>query len=146
MPIQDLFVYQAPNDGTAPRYKAITDAWGKCHHILDRILENFVAVESPPAPTHENYAEINAACKAFSEVIQKVCPPSADRDAAERCVRLARMKANEAMRPSLPGCTAFWAQQVAFSAFTELLNAKLQANAAVALALPPELPPLETCP
>ena len=143
MPNPDLFVYHPPTPETAPRYEAITDAWGKCHHILDRILGNFVVVDPPAVPTHENYAEINAACKAFYEVIQKVCPPSADRAAAERCVRLARMKANEAMRPSLPGCTAFWAQQVAVSALTELLNAKLQANASIALALPDELPAWE---
>jgi len=143
MPNPDLFVYHAPNSDTEPRYKAIADSWGWCHRILDRVMENFVVIESPAVPTPDAYAEVNAACKAFYDVIQKVCPPSADRSAAERCVRLARMKANEAMHSSLPGGTKLWSKEVAFSAFVELLNAKLQANASIALALPHELPAWE---
>jgi len=143
MPNPDLFVYHAPNSDTAPRYKAIADAWGRCHRILDRVMENFVAIEPPAVPTPDAYAEVNAACKAFYDVIQKVCPPSADRSAAERCVRLARMKANEAMCPMHENCTADLPGKLGEAALMELLNAKHQAAASIALALPHELPAWE---
>lgn len=141
MPNPDLFVYHAPNPETAPRYEAITDAWVKCHHAVSHVL--VIALNSTRVPESSDYESINAECKAFFDVVQKVCPPSADRSAAERCIRLARMKANEAMRPTLSGAGPLWKQDVANLALGELLNAKLQANASIALALPNELPAWE---
>lgn len=135
MPNPDLFVYHAPNAETLPRYKAIATEFEVCCNVFSRVLVPFTMPGR--TPERSDYEAINAACKAFHAVIQKVCPPSVDRAAAERCVRLARMKANEAMRPLLP------LKLVAESAFMELLNAKLQANASIALALPNELPAWE---
>lgn len=135
MPNPDLFVYHPPTPETAPRYQVIAREFESCRDVFARVLTPFVTPGHTPTPS--DYEAVNAACKAFHALIQKVCPPSEDRAAAERCVRLARMKANEAMRPSLP------VKLVAESAFLELLNAKLQANASIALALPHELPAWE---
>lgn len=135
MPSPDLFVYHPPTPETAPRYQVIAREFASCCDVFGRVLTPFATPGRAPTPS--DYEAVNAACKAFYAAIQKVCPPSADRAAAERCIRLARMKANEAMRPSLPG------QLIAESAFLELLNAKLQANASIALALPHELPAWE---
>ena len=51
-------------------------------------------------PTHETlpkFAAINQAAKNFAEVILQNCPPSADRSAAIRQIREARMTANAAI-------------------------------------------------
>lgn len=148
MPNPDLFVYQPPNSDTAPRYKAITDAWKACHISVEETLEPFVCYQSlcvgaADRPKPVDYAAINDACKAFFDVVQKVCPPSADRTAAERCIRLARMKANEAMYPMLDNVTADLPGQIGRAALMDLLSAKHQAAASIALALPHELPALE---
>jgi hypothetical protein len=135
MPNPDPFVFTPSTPETAPRYQAIEREFASCCDAIDRVLMPFATPGHTPTPS--DYEAVNGACKAFYEAIRKVCPPSEDRAAAERCVRLARMKANAAMRPSLP------IKLVAESAFLELLNAKLQANVSIALALPDELPPWE---
>jgi hypothetical protein len=49
----------------------------------------------PPTPeTLPKYAAINQAAKNFAEVLLQNCPPSADRSAAIRLIRDARMTAN----------------------------------------------------
>lgn len=52
------------------------------------------------AATHEQlegYKEINQRCKEFLTTLFKVCPSSADRSAAIRLVREARMTANSSI-------------------------------------------------
>jgi hypothetical protein len=52
----------------------------------------------PPTPeTLPKFAAINQAAKNFAEIILQNCPPSADRSAAIRSIRDARMTANAAV-------------------------------------------------
>jgi hypothetical protein len=144
----DPFKYLEPNADTTPRYKAITDAWKACHTSVKETIAPFVCYQSlcvgaADRPKPKDYAAINEACKAFFDVVQKVCPPSADRAAAEQCIRLARMKANEAMYPMLDNVTADLPEKIGHAALMDLLSAKHQAAASVALALPNELPAWE---
>lgn len=64
----------------------------------DRELLEELFTYHPPAPgDKERYERITAAARAFAEVILEECPPSADRSAAIRKVREARMTANAAI-------------------------------------------------
>jgi hypothetical protein len=130
MPNPDVFSYQPPNDATAPRYERIVAAEAACGSAI------FAALTVADGPIAGRFRAVNDACKAFYAEIVAVCPASADRSAAERCVRLARMAANEAL--SKPG-TADKSREIAKE---QLLFARWQASAAVALALPSELPEL----
>lgn len=87
--MHDEYRYIAPNEITAPKHAAIRAA----------------ATEAALLPLHPSdggdlqglFAHINGRLKALHEVILEQAPPSADRSAAERCCRLARMLANEAV-------------------------------------------------
>jgi hypothetical protein len=72
---------------------------------------------------------ITGAARTFFRTVQTYAPPSADRAAAERCVRLARMHANEAIRSPIPADAANSIRR----AYDALADARLQANAAIAL-------------
>ena len=130
MPITDTFTYIAPNDDTAARHQRIRLAEGEC------AVELAEHIHSHHAKLSYRYELISAACKRFHDELVAVCPPSADLSAAIRCVRLARMAANEAV--AVPHARSRCAQ----IAEEQLTLARWQACAAVALALPAELPPL----
>lgn len=130
MPIADTFTYIAPNDDTAARHQRIRSAQAEC---AASIVEDIDADDVPPRARFER---ISAACKRFHDELVAVCPPSADLSAAIRCVRLARMAANEAIAvPHERSRSGHVAKE-------QLIIARWQACAAVALALPAELPPL----
>lgn len=57
-------------------------------------LDNWFSYHAPTPDQVKRYAEINAASKALARIIIENCPPSADRTAALRKVRDARMTAN----------------------------------------------------
>lgn len=136
MPVPDQFVYIAPNDDTLPRHNRIRRAQSEVGAGLKVAV--FPEDHAHQLTTVESFGLINDACKHFAAEISAVCPPSADRSAAERCVRLARMLANEAV--ILP----LFEQKLTTLelAQDQLMLARMQACASVALALPAELPPL----
>lgn len=136
MPTPDLFIYIAPNDDTLPRHQRIRLAQNEVGAGLNAAV--FPADHAHQLFTGESFDLINNACKHFAAEISAVCPPSADRSAAERCVRLARMLANEAVvAPS-----SEQKLKTLKLAQDQLMLARMQACASVALALPVELPPL----
>ena len=59
-----------------------------------QILAELFKYHAPTDFTIPKYAAINQAAKNFAEVILQNCPPSADRSAAIRLIRDARMTAN----------------------------------------------------
>lgn len=130
MPNPDLFTYIAPNDDTAARYQRIRLAEGEC---ATELAEH---IHSHHTKLSYRYELISAACKRMHDELVAVCPSSADLSAAIRCVRLARMAANEAV--TVPHARSRFARM----AEEQLTLARWQACAAVALALPAELPPL----
>jgi hypothetical protein len=58
------------------------------------ILAELFKYHPPTGETLPKYAAINQAAKNLAEVILQNCPPSADRSAAIRLIRDARMTAN----------------------------------------------------
>jgi len=124
----DPFAYIPPTDTTRPKHAAIDAAHRACSDAFRPILtgsgESAAHYDAQVAPR-----EIGAAAKAFFDAIQAEAPASADRSAAERCVRLARMHANEAIRSPSPTGAADSTRR----AFDALADARLQANAAIAL-------------
>jgi hypothetical protein len=61
------------------------------------ILAELFKYHSPNSETLPKYAAINQAAKNFAEVVLQNCPASADRSAAIRLIRDARMTANAAV-------------------------------------------------
>ena len=61
------------------------------------ILAELFRYHSPTPETLPKYAAINQAAKNFAEVVLQNCPSSADRSAAIRLIRDARMTANAAV-------------------------------------------------
>lgn len=131
MPKPDLFNYIAPNDDTAPRHQRIREAHADCEKAIQEFINN-----DDYLPLQARFQRISLACRLFHDELVAVCPPSADLSAAIHCVRLARMAANEAVaQPDADLDHAVIAKE-------QLVLARWQACAAVALALPSEMPPL----
>ena len=122
--MRDPFTYIPPNETTAPKYAAIRDATTAAEHAIgDAFFDHGAGTLDRPAL----HAKIGAATKLLHDVIEATCPPCADTSAALRCVRLARMAANEALVSVVHDERA---RQIAID---QLLLARWQACAAVAL-------------
>lgn len=91
--MRDPFTYQPPNERTAPLYAAIRAAHVHAIECCTYSVEQ-AGGEFPAAGLYET---VNEACKRFHDCIEASAKPSADTSAALRCVRLARMAANEAI-------------------------------------------------
>lgn len=61
------------------------------------ILAELFKYHPPTDETIPKFAAINQAAKNFAEIVLQNCPPSADRSAAIRQIREARMTANAAV-------------------------------------------------
>lgn len=144
MPIADLFGYQPPNDDTKPRFAHLDAVYSStCDTfrvvVEDRVDSNALMVGAVPPPTSVEFNLITTACRTFVDAMKKACPPSADQTAAVRCVRLARMYANNALlqKDYFSPCMDYE------RALDQLKMAWFQAKASIALALPEELPACE---
>lgn len=62
-----------------------------------QIVAEFFKYHPPNDSTIPKYAAINQAAKNFAEIVLQNCPSSADRSAAIRLIRDARMTANAAV-------------------------------------------------
>lgn len=80
--LAEQFTYHPPTDETAPKYAAIREAADRCIEVIAGNAEH-------------SYDVINTVTRAFAEAIMEHAPRCADRTAAIRNVRLARMVANE---------------------------------------------------
>lgn len=118
----DPFVYQRPNDTTRPLYAAIRAAESAARAAIQRQLDS-------TGPAQAAYDAINDVCRSFHAAIMEHAPLSADRAAAERCVRIARMAANEAVAAGPDDVAELRRQCV-----DNLRAARWQACAAIALA------------
>ena len=76
-------------------YNIATNA-GECSrpYSSEEIVAEFFKYHAPNETTIPKYAAINQAAKNFAEVILANCPGGADRSAAIRLIRDARMTAN----------------------------------------------------
>lgn len=122
------FTYHAPTDETAPKYAAIRAAENAViADITQTIYEN--------VETSVLHDQINRSTRRFAEVIDEQAPDCADKDAAIRCVRLARNLFNEhAAQAALPTAQQSWGDvRVLFrAAELELAKARMQASGAIA--------------
>lgn len=114
-----LFTYVPPDERTGPLHARLRDAERAC---AEQVM---IALDSPGP----QFTAINDACRTFAHVINETCPESADKDAAIRCVRLARMAANE----SLIAPRTVPIAQLRHQCFDNLRAARWQASAAIAL-------------
>ena len=115
------FTFAGPgDDATKVKHKAIRQAEATCDVA---IAEAMIA---------EDFPRISDACLTFASVINDLAPESADKTAAIRCVRIARMAANESImlaRRQEPEA----AETCAGLAMQELRFARYQCSAAIAL-------------
>jgi len=140
----DSYQYIAPNSTTLPRHAAVRAAETACVGALTVVLYDHAGLGalSPPGKpraTPESFSAVSDACRTFSAICAAVAPRSADLAAAERCIRLARMLANEAL--GVPERSR--ASYVFGLALDELTKARMQTCAAIALADSNELPAWE---
>ena len=129
----DPFVYHAPTEITAPKYAAIraaeVDARAAIQKQIGGSWQGEAWTDRPgDRDTQMAYTAISDACRAFHAAIVEQAPPSPDRSAAERCVRLARMAANEAVTASTDEVLELRRQ-----CLNNLRAARWQACAAIAL-------------
>src|SRR5579859_5388037 len=77
-------------------HDAIRESAGQIGRAVSdsEILAELFKYHAPNAETLPKYAAINQAAKNFAEIVLQNCPPSADRSAAIRLIRDARMTAN----------------------------------------------------
>jgi hypothetical protein len=141
VPIPDLFGYQPPNDDTRPRHARVDAAADACVKVLRETLDSRIDPDAlmasvVPKATGAQFAAITDVCRTLVEEMESVCPPSADLAAAVRCVRLARMFANNALVS--PGDCLEPADDRR-QALLQLKLARFQAKASIALATPAEL-------
>lgn len=127
----DPFKYTTPNANTGPRYVFIRIGEDEVRTVFDKMFAH--TEHCKPGP--EQFGLIGKACKDMHARMLKVCPRSADLSAAERCVRLARMLANEALVTG--------SERAKAAAYDQLMLARMQANASIALADDAELPAWE---
>jgi len=140
------FTYHPPTEDAGPKYAAIGRATATC---VSLVLEQFQKAQGVD-DLQPIFREITGACHGLAHVINTMAPESADKAAAIRCVRLARMAANETVLtlskiPPLPhghmrGDLSEEQAQVLADRATdivrifdaEMLKARWQANSAIA--------------
>ena len=133
MPIPDPYAPVELTPDQEVRIERLRDAAGACRAVVERAVNGEdLAVGVQPL------ALIDTACRTLAQTIAEHCPLSADRAAAERCVRLARVLGGQATMQPLAAQRAY----MLCMATDDLLRAEMQAALSVALALPAELPPL----
>lgn len=88
-------------------YTEQADGGNQCGRALsdEEILAELFRYHAPNSETVPKYQAINQAAKNFAEVVLQNCPRGADRSAAIRLIRDARMTANAAI--SLNGLSLF---------------------------------------
>lgn len=143
---RDPFVYQPPNEDTAPRYELLRAHEAAARHVFRSVVEplvdpNVLMVGAGRFPTQEDFSMINAATKEMYDRILAICPESADRETALTKVREARMWANESLVTSRVG-DAFRPLRNLQLAYDALTSARMWACASVALSNPNYLPVL----
>lgn len=133
-PDSDDWTYHAPTDETAPRYAAIDQAAQVCGQQMLQVLATPDRCAAASA-----FATITEAGRAFALVIGECAPDSADKSAAMRSLRLARMRANRAVLlcrragSADPALVAATMQAYAASVLDLIEEASMQANAAIAI-------------
>ena len=127
----DPFRYIPPTDVTAPKHDAVNAAHAECADRFSHVLTGtpWLGDYAGHYDARVAHEAITDAARAFFDVVREHAPPSTDRSAAERCIRLARMNANEAIRSSDAATSADAVRR----ALDNLAEARLQANAAIAL-------------
>lgn len=122
--LDNHFSYHAPTEETAPKYAAIRAAEFECHKLCGSLsMGEYTA-------TLANYNEVNATLRTFAEIIDANAPDSADKEAAIRCVRLARNALNE----HIASCIQSFPVHINMlaEASRQLVLARFQANSAIA--------------
>lgn len=133
MPIPDPYASVGLTADQEVRIERLRDAAGACRAVVERAVDG-----GDLADDVQPLALIDTACRSLAQTIAEHCPPSADRAAAERCVRLARVLGGQATTQPLAAQREYMLRM----AIDDLLRAEMQAALSVALALPAELPPL----
>ncbi len=81
----------------AEKARSVSGAQVGCSISEEEIIAAFFKYHAPNEVTIPKYAAINQAAKNFAEVVLANCPRGADRSAAIRLIRDARMTANAAV-------------------------------------------------
>lgn len=120
--LNHLFTYHPPTEEQKPKYEAVNDAEALYTQAVSE------AAFAYGWGIDLRYRRVNSACASFVGIILDCCPDCPDRDEAIRCVRLARMLANEEITNRNSVALSEWCGN--------FRRARMWANAAIALAQP----------
>ncbi len=140
-----LFTYHPPTDEKAARHKAVNDAAAELSLAVVYVASVLDPYKQPQATQAELFGIIGTKTRTLYRAIMDNCPGSADRSAALRCVRLVRNELNGWVTGGGAGLSSRAMLKY------EIRKARYQANSAIALEKPKQLPvtpPAETnlCP
>lgn len=129
--LDELFTYHPPDEEQREKYHKLLLAFTA---VLEAGKAAMKEAATPDAPAEELAKGFTASCKAYAELINEFCPPSADRTAAIRCLRLARNAVNDVLfgMKQFPHGLSQFPFHVIFE--TELIRCRYQSNASIALA------------
>jgi hypothetical protein len=120
--IDHWFGFHPPTEVTKPIFDALDAAAEVC-----RLSVQDATFPSAEVPKAARFAAVAVSVQTFAQAINKAAPESADKTAAIRCLRLARMAANRAINAK--GAAG---DRVALRALDEIDGAHWNASAAVA--------------
>lgn len=126
----DLFTWHPPSEAQKEAYGKLQMAFLAVLEVGKRVVREQEYTQRAPQASFDDFT---GACKGYALLIEELCPSSADRTAAIRCLRLAR----NAMNDILCGARHFphgISQEPFMVIFeTELIKCRYQANASIAL-------------
>lgn len=135
---QDEARYAVRGQSTASKYTAIREAEEVMHNAIFSAIYRVREQHNTNPPAYVvDYDSVNAAARAFLIAIDTAAPDSADKQAAFRCVRLARNAANEALTAAAREIDTpihHWqnADTMEAEAHRQTVLARFQANSAIA--------------
>lgn len=125
-----LFVYHPPTEEQVPKYQKLNLAFGAVMSSGREIIRN----RPKERAEQERFDGFSKTCEAYHDLIVELCPESADRTAAIRCLRLARNAINDILcgtERDFPHGLSQHPFSLVFE--TELVKCRYQANASIAL-------------
>ncbi len=126
----ELFTYHPPTEEQAPKYQQLQLGFLAVLEAGKVVLKGQRGDERAPQADFEAFTR---SVRAYAELIAELCPSSADRTAAIRCLRLARNAMNDVLCGNRNHPHGLDPDPFSAIFEQELIKARYQANASIAL-------------
>lgn len=92
IPFSELFAWHPPTDEQRPKYQQLQIGFMA---VVERAKASFAEATYGVRADQDVFDNFTKTVTAYAELIEELCPPSADRTAALRCLRLAHNAVND---------------------------------------------------